>query len=65
MFGDDSPTGGPGFEPFNVPGDYAVRKSIADAADSVKLADLKAWTIDPAKTAVARGRVADLIITLQ
>jgi iron(III) transport system substrate-binding protein len=65
MFGDDSPTGGPGFEPFNVPGDYAVRKSIADAADSVKLADLKAWTIDPAKTAAARGRVADLIITLQ
>ncbi|MBB5043620.1 iron(III) transport system substrate-binding protein [Shinella fusca] len=65
MFGDDSPTGGPGFEPFNVPGDYAVRKSIADAADSVKLADLKAWTIDLAKTAAARGRVADLIITLQ
>jgi iron(III) transport system substrate-binding protein len=65
MFGDDSPTGGPGFEPFNVPGDYAVRKSIADAADSVKLGDLKAWTIDPAKTAAARGRVADLIITLQ
>jgi iron(III) transport system substrate-binding protein len=65
MFGDDTPTGGPGFEPFNVPGDYAVRKSIADHPDSVKLGELKAWTIDPAKTAAARGRIADLIITLQ
>jgi iron(III) transport system substrate-binding protein len=65
MFGDNSPTGGPGFAPFNVPGDYAVRKSIADHPDSVKLGDLKAWTIDPAKTAAARGRIADLIITLQ
>ncbi|CAK7261391.1 Extracellular solute-binding protein (plasmid) [Shinella sp. WSC3-e] len=65
MFGDDTPTGGPGFEPFNVPGDYAVRKAIADHPDSVKLGELKAWTIDPAKTAAARGRIADLIITLQ
>lgn len=65
MFGDNSPTGGPGFEPFNVPGDYAVRKSIADHPDSVKLGELKAWTIDPAKTAAARGRISDLIITLQ
>ncbi|WPE23012.1 hypothetical protein ShzoTeo12_42300 (plasmid) [Shinella zoogloeoides] len=65
MFGDDTPTGGPGFEPFNVPGDYAVRPSIADHPDSVKLGELKAWTIDPAKTAAARGRISDLIITLQ
>lgn len=65
MFGDNSPTGGPGFEPFNVPGDYPVRKSIADHPDSVKLGELKAWTIDPAKTAAARGRISDLIITLQ
>ncbi len=65
MFGDDTPTGGAGFEPFNVPGDYATRKTIADHPDSVKLSELKAWTIDPAKTAAARGRIADLIITLQ
>jgi len=65
MFGDDTPTGGAGFEPFNVPGDYATRKTIAHHPDSVKLEDLKAWTIDPAKTAAARGRIADLIITLQ
>ena len=65
MFGDDTPSGGAGFEPFNVPGDYATRKTIAHHPDSVKLGDLKAWTIDPAKTAAARGRIADLIITLQ
>jgi iron(III) transport system substrate-binding protein len=65
MFGDDTPTGGAGFEPFNVPGDYATRTTIAHHPDSVKLGELKAWTIDPAKTAAARGRVSDLIITLQ
>ena len=43
----------------------SVRKAIADHPDSVKLGELKAWTIDPAKTAAARGRIADLIITLQ
>jgi iron(III) transport system substrate-binding protein len=65
MFGDNSETGGPGFEPFHVPGDYATRKTITDHPDSVKLEELNAWTIDPAKTAAARGRIADLIITLQ
>lgn len=65
MFGDDSSTGGPGFKPFNVPGDYATRSTISDDPDSVPLEELKAWTIDPAATAAARGRIADLIITLQ
>lgn len=65
MYGDDSASGGPGFEPFNVPGDYAVRSTITDDPDSVPLGELNAWTIDPAATAAARGRIADLIITLQ
>lgn len=65
MYGDDSENGGPGFAPFNVPGDYAVRPTIKDSPDSVPLGELKAWTIDPAATAAARGRIADLIITLQ
>ncbi|KKB85116.1 iron ABC transporter substrate-binding protein [Devosia limi DSM 17137] len=65
MFGDDSPTGGPGFAPFNVPGDYATRSTITDDPDSVPLAELNAWTINPAAIAAARGRIADLIITLQ
>jgi iron(III) transport system substrate-binding protein len=65
MFGDDSSTGGPGFEPFNVPGDYAVRPSVTDDPDSVPLKELDAWTIDPAAIAAARSHIADLIITLQ
>ncbi|WP_134725646.1 ABC transporter substrate-binding protein [Paracoccus luteus] len=65
MFGDDSPTGGPAFEPFNVPGDYATRETVADDPDSVPLDEMKAWTIDPARTAAARQKIADLIITLQ
>lgn len=65
MFGDDSATGGPGFEPFNVPGDYATRSTITDDPDSVPLEELNAWTINPAAIAAARGRIADLIITLQ
>lgn len=65
MMGDDSPTGGPAFEPFNVPGDYAVRSSIKSHADSVPLDKLKAWRIDPVKTAAARKRIADLILALQ
>lgn len=65
MMGDDSPTGGPAFEPFNVPGDYPVRPSIKSHADSVPLDKLKAWRIDPVKTAAARKRIADLIVTLQ
>jgi iron(III) transport system substrate-binding protein len=65
MMGDDSPTGGPGFEPFNVPGDYAVRPSIKNDPDSVPLGKLNAWSIDPVKTAAARKRIADLVLTLQ
>lgn len=42
MFGDDSADGGPAFAPFNVPGDYATRDSIADDPDSVPLEGLKA-----------------------
>lgn len=65
MFGEDSPSGGPAFEPFNVPGDYATRKTITDDPDSVPLEKLNAWTIDAARTAAARSRISDLIIALQ
>lgn len=65
MFGDDSADGGPAFAPFNVPGDYATRSTIADDPDSVPLEALKAWTIDTASVAENRARIADLIITLQ
>lgn len=65
MFGDDTPTGGPGFEPFYVSGDYATRRSIQDHPESVPYEDLNLWLIDPAKTAEVRSRVLDLVIIHQ
>lgn len=65
MFGDDSADGGAAFKPFNVPGDYATRSTIADDPDSVPLEGLNAWTIRSEAIAENRARIADLIITLQ
>jgi len=65
MMGDDSPSGGPGFEPFFVQGDYAARRTIADHPDAVALDDLNLWTVDSAAAGAARGRILDLIIMLQ
>lgn len=65
MMGDDSPTGGPGFEPFYVQGDYAARRTIEDHPDAIPLEDLNLWTMDPAATGAARARVLDLILVLQ
>ena len=63
--GDDSDTGGEGYAPFYVAGDYATRKDVASHPDAVPLADFKAWRIDPAKTADIRKQVGDLILELQ
>lgn len=65
LMGDDSDTGGDGFKPFYVPGDYATRSDIAPHPDAVALADFRAWTIAPAETAKLRKDVGDLILTLQ
>ncbi len=65
MMGDDSPRGGPGYEPFYVAGEYPARSDIAPHPDSKTLAELGAWRIDPAKTAAARKRVADMILSRQ
>lgn len=65
MFGDDTPTGGPGFEPFAVPGDYAARRSIADSPDALPLEEVNLWQIDPSRTAAARAKILDLVIMLQ
>ncbi|MEX2374194.1 MAG: ABC transporter substrate-binding protein, partial [Dehalococcoidia bacterium] len=43
MFGDDSATGGAGFEPFAVPGDYAARRTIQDSPDALPLEDVNLW----------------------
>ncbi|WP_300008878.1 ABC transporter substrate-binding protein [Pseudonocardia sp.] len=65
LMGDDSETGGPGFEPFYVAGDYPTRSDVVAPADAVSLAELGAWEIDPQATADARGDVADLLLTLE
>lgn len=65
MMGDDSDTGGPGYAPFRVAGDYAARTSIQPHPDAVPLDTLNAWRIDPARTVSARRKVADLILAYQ
>jgi iron(III) transport system substrate-binding protein len=65
MMGDDSNTGGDGYAPFYVAGDYATRTDIVAHPDAIPLADFKAWPIDPEKTAKARGEVGDLVLQLQ
>jgi iron(III) transport system substrate-binding protein len=64
LMGDETASGGPGFAPFAVPGDYASRTDIENHKDAVPLAKLGAWRVDPVKTAAARQKVADLILRL-
>lgn len=65
LMGDDSDTGGPGFAPFYVPGDYATRTDITPHPDAVPFDEFTAWRIDPDATAGIRADVADLILVLQ
>lgn len=64
MMGDDTPTGGPGFAPFYVAGDYATRTDITPHPDAVPFAELNAWYIDPVKSYEVRQDVADFILSL-
>ncbi len=65
LMGDESETGGPGYAPFYVAGDYATRTDIASHPDAVPLAEFKAWRIDSARTAEIRQKVSDLVLELQ
>lgn len=65
MMGDDSPTGGAGFAPFAVQGDYSARRTIVDHPDAIAFEDLNLWIIDPERTGQSRQRILDLVITLQ
>lgn len=65
MMGDDSETGGPALEPFNVPGDYLTRTDISSHADAVPLEDFRAWRLQPQETLALRQEVADLVLILQ
>ncbi|HET8726261.1 MAG TPA: ABC transporter substrate-binding protein [Alphaproteobacteria bacterium] len=65
LMGDDSETGGAGFAPFYVPGDYATRNDIPGHPDAVPLDEFTAWRIDPAASAAIRQQVGDLVLALQ
>ena len=65
MMGDDSETGGEGFKPFYVAGDWATRSDIAPHPDAIPLDEFKGWQIAPEATAEIRADVADFILTLQ
>lgn len=64
LMGDNSATGGPGYEPFYVPGDYPTRTDIEIPDDAASLKELAAWDIDPEETAEIRSDVADFLLTL-
>ena len=65
LMGDDSETGGPGYEPFYVAGDYPTRTDITPPEDALSLEEVGAWEIDPVAVFEIRQDVADLILTLQ
>jgi iron(III) transport system substrate-binding protein len=65
MMGDDTETGGAGFEPFYVAGDYPTRGDVVAPADALPLQQLGAWRIDPQASAERRARVADFLLTIQ
>ncbi|MDX0487739.1 extracellular solute-binding protein [Sinorhizobium medicae] len=65
LMGDDSETGGPGYAPFYVAGDWATRSDIKGHPDAIPLADFKAWRVDPAATEKIRKSVGDLVLQLQ
>ncbi|MGA9871246.1 MAG: ABC transporter substrate-binding protein [Rhodococcus sp. (in: high G+C Gram-positive bacteria)] len=65
MMGDNSETGGPGFEPFYVAGDYPTRDDVVAPTDALSLGDLGAWRIDPEASAERRAQVADYLLTIQ
>ncbi|WP_407937015.1 ABC transporter substrate-binding protein [Kineosporia babensis] len=64
LMGDDSETGGAGFEPFYVAGDYPTRTDVLAPEGAVSLEELGAWSIDPAQVAEIRSDVADYLLTL-
>lgn len=65
LMGDDSDTGGAGFAPFYVAGDYATRTDIAPHPDAVPLEEFNAWRQNPEATLTIRAEVGDLILVLQ
>ncbi|MCH1882037.1 ABC transporter substrate-binding protein [Agrococcus sp. ARC_14] len=65
LMGDDTESGGPGFEPFAVAGDYPTRSDVAAHEDALPLEELGAWSIDPEATVELRDDTADFLLTIQ
>ncbi len=63
--GDDSETGGPGFSPLYVAGDYPTRTDIIAPEGAMSLAELGGWIIRPDETITIRSEVADFLLSLQ
>jgi iron(III) transport system substrate-binding protein len=63
--GDDSETGGPGYAPLYVAGDYPTRTDIVAPDGALTLDQLGAWTIDPAETITIRADVLDFLLILE
>lgn len=62
LMGDDTETGGPGYEPFYVAGDYPVREDMTAPEDAMSIDEVGMWTIDPAESAEIRRDVSDFIL---
>ncbi|GAA3651513.1 extracellular solute-binding protein [Microbacterium marinilacus] len=65
MMGDDSETGGAGFAPFYVAGDYPTRTDVVTPEGALALDELGAWQIDPEASAERRKDVADFLLSIQ
>ncbi|MGU3575432.1 ABC transporter substrate-binding protein [Brucellaceae bacterium C25G] len=65
LMGDETPSGGAGFQPFNVPGDYSPRPSIKSDEDAIPLDELNLWMFDAEKVSGVRSKISDLILSLQ
>ena len=65
MMGDDTPTGGEGYAPFYVAGDYATRTDIEPHPDAVPFDEFNAWRMDPEATYEIRQDISDFILSLQ
>ncbi|MEC5342934.1 ABC transporter substrate-binding protein [Brenneria populi] len=65
MMGDSGETGGEGFKPFYVAGDWPTRTDIKAHPDAVPLAEFNGWQMAPEQTAKIRAEVADFILALQ
>lgn len=63
--GDDSETGGPGYAPLYVAGDYPTRTDIVAPDGALSLDELGGWIIRPEETITIRSEVADFLLSLE